>query len=94
MEVQIVICGDADRVGDALAFQVFVELGLGERGVTPEIDRELIAGVLSQYWGDEVLPAVGAVDVSRPELGGLAVAELVEGEDRMVAAALEVAVVG
>src|SRR2546426_10457011 len=40
------------------------------------------------------MPPVSTVDVTRPELGGKAVAILVEDEQRMVADGLELAVVG
>jgi hypothetical protein len=43
---------------------------------------------------EDLLPPVRTVDVARPERGGQAVAILIEGEERMVADRLEVAIVG
>jgi hypothetical protein len=74
--------------------QVLVEFRLGERRVGAKVEWDLHPRVPAHDRGDEVLPAVGTVDVPGAELRGFAIAELVEGEDRVVAAALEVAVVG
>ena len=84
----------ADGIADALGLQQLVQLGLGERRITPEVERKAALPVAGDHGLEHLAPAVGAVHVAGPEQAPLQVAELVEQEQRMVARAAEVAVPG
>src|SRR5262249_23965035 len=75
-------------------FECFVKLGFGEGRVGPEghfLAQPLLALNLGQQ---QFLPALCAVYVARPQLGGEALALAVEQQERMITNRLEVSVVG
>src|ERR1700680_3041172 len=76
--LQVVVGGKADRVLHVAFFQRLVELRLGKGRVTTE--DHLLAPLLLplDLWQQPFLPAVGAVDIAGPELGGQAVAFTIE----------------
>ena len=92
--LQDVIGWEADRVPHPPPFQRFVEGGQRKGGVGADNDGLALRAVPVNDGKEHFVPPVRAVDVARPELGGQAVAVLVENKQRMVADGFEVAVVG
>jgi hypothetical protein len=84
----------ADGIPHALRFQQLVELGLGEGRVATEIENKAPAAIAGDHRRQDGAPIVGAMDVAGPQGAALQIPELVEDEQRMVAGAAEVAVVG
>jgi hypothetical protein len=84
----------ADGVADPLGLEQLVELGLGEGRIAAEIKNKASATIAGDHWHQGGAPAVGAMHVAGPEHAALEIAELVEHEQRVVARAAEVAVVG
>jgi hypothetical protein len=83
-----------DGVADPLRLEQLVDLGLGEAGVTTEVEVEAALAVAGDDRLEHRAPTVGAVDVARPQQAALEIAELVEQEQRVVAGTAEVAVPG
>ena len=83
-----------DRVADALGFEELVDLRVGEGRIAAEIEPLHRAPVAGDHRLQHRAPAVGAVHVARPQGAPLQIAELVEHEQRVIAGAAEVAVVG
>ena len=83
-----------DRVADALGFEELVHLGIGEGRVAPEIEALHDAPVAGNHRLQHRAPAIGAVHVARPQGAPLDIAELVEHEQRVIAGAAEMPVVG
>jgi hypothetical protein len=83
-----------DGVADLLCLQKLIQLGLGERRVAAKVEIETALAVAGDYRLERRPPALRAVHVARPQGAALQVAELVEDEQRMVAAAAEMAVPG
>jgi hypothetical protein len=86
--------GQPDRVLDAPSFEELVQLWPGEGGIRAEVQALHLASVARHHRLQHRAPAVGGVHVARPQRAALQVAELVEHEERVVAGAAEVAVVG
>ena len=84
----------ADRVQEALCFEVFVHLRRGEGGIAPEIQSYLPALVASDNRLQHAFPVIGRVDVAGTQGTPFQITELVEQEQGMVAGASEVSVVG
>ena len=84
----------ADGVADTLSFQQLVQLGLGERRVAAEPERQAALTVAGDHRLQHRAPAFGAVSVAGPQDAALQVAELVEDEQRVVTGTAEVAVPG
>ena len=83
-----------DRVLVAFGLQELVDLGVGKGGIGAEVAAEVALPVAGHDRFEHVLPAVRRMDVARAQRTAFEVAELVEHEQRMVAGAGEVAVVG
>jgi hypothetical protein len=83
-----------DGVADVLRLEQVIDLGLGEASIAAEVEDEATFAVARDHRLEHRSPALRAVDVARPQGTALEVAELVEHEQRMVAGAAEVTVVG
>ena len=83
-----------DRVADALGFEELVDLGIGEGRVAAKIEPLHGAPVAGDHRLQHRAPAIGAVHVARPQSAPLQIAELVEHEQRVIAGAAKMAVVG
>src|SRR3954454_18162049 len=92
--LQHLVGRQADRVAGTLGFKKLVDLGIGEGGITPEIQMLHDAPVTRDHRLQPRAPAVSTVDVARPQCASLDIAELVEHKQRMIAGAGEVAVIG
>ncbi len=84
----------ADRVGIVLRFEERIDLRVGESRVATEEPLEVIVTVSGHHRLEHRAPGVSTVDVAVTEDRPLHVAELVEAEQRVIAGAAEVAVVG
>ena len=82
-----------DGVEVALGFEELVHLWVGEASVTAEQFLDLPGAVAGDHRFKHAAPVVGAGDVAVAQEGAFQVAVLVEAEQRVVAVALEVAVV-
>jgi hypothetical protein len=58
--------GEPDGVADVLRLEQFVDLGLGEAGITTEVEVEAALAVAGDDRLEYRAPTVGAVDVARP----------------------------
>ena len=79
----------------ALGLQEVVKVRQREGGITPEeppLDRA--AAITRHHRLQHIAPAIGAVDIAGEQRTSLQIAELVEHEQRMIAGAAEVTVVG
>ncbi len=56
-----------DRVFDPFRFKIFVDIRIGEAGVSAEIDARDLAAIARHDGIKHTLPAIGAVDVGRDE---------------------------
>ena len=83
-----------DRVADALGFEEFVDLGVGKGRVASKIETLHRAPVAGDHRLKHRAPGVRAVDVAEAQCAPFHIAELVEHEQRVVAGAAEMAVVG
>ena len=81
-------------ITDASCLHVLVKLRLGKGGVgsKQKPHRQLQVALHDRL--DESLPPIGAMYVAWPEHCTFTVSELVEAEQRMIAHALEVSIVG
>ena len=70
---------DGACVFDALGFEVAIDIGIGEAGVDAEVDARDFASIAPHDRFENALPAIGAVNVPRPQGAALQIAELVEG---------------
>src|SRR4051812_39954306 len=83
-----------DRVACILGFKKLVYLGIGESGVAPEIQMLHDAPVTRDHRLQQRAPAVSAVDAAWPQRASFDIAKLIEHEQRMVAGASEMTVIG
>jgi hypothetical protein len=83
-----------DRVLVTFSFQKLIDLGVGKGGIGAEVAAEITLPVTGHDRFEHVLSAVGRMDVALAQRRTLQIAELVEHEQRMVAGAGEVTVVG
>src|SRR4051812_28885054 len=88
------IGGQADHVPVVLRFQELIDLRRGKTRIGPEIAPLHRGPVPGDHRAQHLTPALGGVGVAGPQGTPLQVAELVEHEERMVAGAAEVAIVG
>jgi hypothetical protein len=70
----------ADGIPRALGLEQLVQLGLGEAGVTAEVEGEAALAIAGDHRHQHRAPIVGAMDVAGPQGAALEVAELVEHE--------------
>ena len=92
--VQHLVGRKPDGVLEAFRFQKLINLGRGEGGVTTEITPECLVPVSSDHRVQHIAPFMGAVHVARTQGATLQIAELVEHEQRVIARAAEVTIVG
>ena len=78
-------------VFDPFAFEVAVDLGIGEACVRQELKARDFAAIARQDRLQNALPAIGAVNVAGPQGAALQTAELVEHEQRVIAGAFVMA---
>src|SRR3954453_8704608 len=83
-----------DRIAGSLGFKKLVDLRIGKSCVTSEIQILHDAPVAGDYRLQHCAPSVGAVHVSRSQGASLDIAELVEYEQRVIAGATEVPIIG
>jgi hypothetical protein len=88
------ICRQPDRVPDPLGFKEFVDLGISESRVAAKIEPLHDAPVAGDHRLQHRAPFGGAVHVARTQRTPLQIAKLVEHEQRVVAGAAEMAIVG
>src|SRR5450830_1022139 len=79
------IGGKPDGIEDALVLQVLVDVGYREGRVPPQVELLFHVLVPVYHGGEELPPAVCRVDVAGPQDRPLAVPEIVETEERVVA---------
>src|SRR5207249_5680539 len=92
--LQYAVGRQPDRVADALGFEKLVYLGIGEGCVAAKIQALHDASVAGDHRLQHRAPTIGAVHVARPQGAPLDVAKLVEHEQRMIAGASEMPIVG
>src|SRR3954464_15739814 len=78
----------------ALGFQELVDLRIGEGGIAPEGAALHLVPVARHHGLQHLAPAIRRVHVPGPQRTAFQVAELIEHEQRVVAGAAEMAVVG
>src|SRR4051812_11535897 len=88
------IGGQADHVPVVLRLQKLVNLRRSERRIGSEVAPLYGGPVAGDHRLQNVPPTLGGVDVAGPQGAALQVPELVEHEQRVIAGAGEVAVVG
>ena len=89
----LVVAGEPYSVMDLPLLEVLIDIRLGEGGIGPKVPAHSRRRIARQYRIQHLPPVARAMYVARTEHGPLAVAELVEHEQRMVAHAPKVAVV-
>src|ERR1039458_4479400 len=88
------IGGESDRGFVTLWFLQLLDLGVCERGVCAEVVAHLTVPITRDKGFQNLMPAIGGMNVAGSKGASFQIAELVEDEQRMVAGAPEVAVVG
>src|SRR3954465_6184299 len=83
-----------DRVACTLGFKKLVNLGIGEGCVASEIQMSHNAPVTSNHRLQHRAPAIGAMDVARPQRTPFDITKLVEHEQRVIAGTSEMTVIG
>lgn len=92
--LQNAVARQPDRVLVAFGLQELVDLGVGKSGIGAEVAAEVALPVAGHDRFEHVLPAVRRMNVARAQRRTLQINELVEHEQRMVAGAGEVTIVG
>ena len=77
----------SDRVFDPLAFEIFVDSGIGEARVSTEMEARDLAFVSRDDWLQHAIPTVGAVNIAGSQGGSFQIAKLIEQEQWMMAGA-------
>ena len=86
---------EADGVIVTLSLKEVIETGQREGGITPEVPPRYRAAAITRHHRlQHIAPAIGAVDIAGAQRTPLQIAKLVEHEQRMIAGAAEVTVVG
>src|SRR6516165_3276781 len=83
-----------NRIAHALGFEELVDLGIGEGRVASEIKPLHPVSVAHDHRLQHRAPAIRAMDVTGSQSAPLDIAELVEHEQRVIAGAAEMAVIG
>ena len=83
-----------DGVLEALGFEELVDLRLGKGRIAPKIEALHAAPVARDHRFQHRPPVIGAMHIARPQGAPLHIAKLVEHEQRVVAGAAEMSVVG
>ena len=82
----------ADGVEVALRLQHLVKLWNGKSRVSAKEAHQITALVAGDDRSQNILPAIGAVDIALAQVAALKIAELIEDKKRVVALAAKVAV--
>ena len=90
--MQDLVGGQPDRVFDPVDFEILLDIGIGEADVGAEIDARDFSAIARHEELQNVVPSVGAVNVTGTQRASFKIAELIEHEQRMIAGALVVAV--
>src|SRR5271166_4387148 len=90
--LQYAVGGQPNGVFDPFAFEILVDLGIGETRVGAEIDARDLALIARHDRLQHALPFIGAVNIARAQGAALQIAKLVEHEQRMIAGAFVMAV--
>jgi len=85
--LQDAIGGQPDCVFDPFAFEILVDIGIGEAGVGAEVDARKLAAIARHDRLQYALPTVGAVNIAGSQRAAFQIAELVEHEQQMIAGA-------
>jgi len=85
---------DADGIQHALGFKVVVNVRRGERRVATKVEADLPFLIAFDHRHQDFPPAVGTVDVAGAQTAPFKITHVVEQEQRMIAGAAEMAVVG
>src|SRR3954471_21552646 len=88
------IGGQADHVPVVLRLQEFVDLRRGKTRIGPEVAPLHRGPVAGDHRLQHRTPALGGVDVAGPQGTAFEITELIEHEQRVIAGATEVPVVG
>src|SRR5215218_8450502 len=83
-----------DRVAGTLGFKKLVDLGIGDGCVASEIQMLRDSPVTRYHRLQHCAPAVGTMYVARSQRTPLDIAKLIEHEQRMIAGAGEMTVIG
>jgi hypothetical protein len=83
-----------DRIFVAFGFQKFIDTWIGIAGIAAEVAALHRLPVARNHRLQHITPAIGAVHVAGTEFAALQIAELVEHEQRVVAGASVMAVIG
>src|SRR3954451_4604771 len=83
-----------DRVAGTLGFKKLVDLRIGKSCVTSKIQMLRDAPVTRYHRLQHCAPAVGTMYVARPQRTSLDIAELIEHEQRVIAGAGEMSIIG
>src|SRR5665647_3654430 len=94
LPVEVVVSLEPDGIEDSFILQVLIHIRRGEGRVPSQEELLLRVLVPVHYGGEELPPAVSRVDVAGSQDRPLAVAVVVEAEERMVAGGFKVAIVG
>ena len=85
---------ETDRVLVTLGFQELIEVRRGEGRIASEVAPHLPIPITGNHGFQNVVPAMGAMDVAGAQGAPLQIAKLVEHKQRMIAGTPEVPVVG
>jgi hypothetical protein len=94
LRLEHLIGGQANRVLEALRLQVLVHIREREGCITAQQSAKVLATIPRHHRVEHFAPAVRAVDVARSERAPFEITVLVEHEERVIAGAREVPVVG
>src|SRR5215211_6168449 len=86
--------GEADHIAVVLRLQELIDLGRGKRRIGSEVAPLHRGPVSGDHRLQHVAPALGGVDVAGAQGAAFEITKLIEHEQRMIAGAAEVAVVG
>ena len=91
--LQHLVAGEPYSVKDLLLLEVLIDIRFGEGGIGPKVPAHSRRRIARQYRTQHLPPVARTMYVARTEHGPLAVPELVEHEQRVIAHAAKVAVV-
>ena len=92
--LQDLVCRQPDRAAGALGFEERANLRIGKSRVASEMQMLHNAPATRNHRPRQRAPAIGTMDVARPQCASLDIAELVEHKQRMMAGAGEMPVAG
>jgi hypothetical protein len=72
---------------DPFAFEELVDIGIRKAGIGPEVEARDLAAIARHDRRQNILPAIGAVDVAGAKGAPFEITELIEHEQRVIAGA-------